>query len=254
MSFYLSKLVYIFLKPVVWCCVSFLIALLFRKKQIFKKIILIPCLLMVVFSNPLLFNTVAGWWEGGKLPINDIGVDYDYVILLGGFSDYLPALEGQYLLNTRGNRLVASLELYRAGKAPKILISGGSGDIWEKRPSEAMQVKAFLLRMGLPEGDILVEPNSRNTYENALFTKKLLAASQPDAKCLLVTSAFHMPRAMRLFKKQGVDATPYATDFMARPPNRPDNIIVPSAQTLWYWDVLIKEWVGMVVYWMKGDL
>ncbi len=254
MMFYLSKAIYFFLAPINWVLLCFALYFIFRKKAWRKYCIPLGISILVLFSNPFVFNIVCKGWEGKMVTVDSMENHYDYIILLGGFSSYNKQLGHQYISNERGNRLIATLQLYRARKGKKILMSGGSGNIWEKTPSEAILTKGFLLEMGISEMDILLEPDSRNTYENALFTKRLLNQILPDAKCLLVTSAFHMRRARALFKNQGIDVTPYPTDFISETPNRPRSIFLPSGKILWKWEALIKEWVGIFVYWLKGDI
>ncbi len=255
MLFYLSKIVFIFLKPITWIVFLSLLSLITKRKKLRKWATLGSISLIIFFSNPAILNLVLSIYEGQATPFHQLDNDYDFVILLGGFSNLDKEDGTAYSMNERGNRLLTTMELYKQGNAAKILMTGGSGDIWQDKASEALVVQDFLLRMDMDSSDILVESKSRNTYENAKFTKELLnELQQGNAKCLLVTSAFHMPRAKRLFIKQGIDITPYPTDFMNRPLNRPDHIFLPSGKTLWLWDLIIKEWVGIISYRIAGKL
>ncbi len=254
MFFYLSKIMYFFLVPTNWI-ILFLVAGLFSKRRKWKKrLLVLGTASLIIFTNPFIFNVVSKTWEGRPTPIPQIKGHYDYALVLGGFSDYIPELGNQYVVSERGNRLISTIYLYKRGNVDKIFISGGSGNIWQKRPPEAKMVRDFLVESGIPKGDIIIEYESRNTYENALFSKKIIEEINPDAKCILITSAFHMPRAMGLFQKQGLDVTGYPTDFFAETPNSPDRIFLPSARVLKRWEVLIKEWVGIIVYKLKGDI
>lgn len=254
MLFYLSKLLYIFLKPLVWVTFSFICFFVFKKKVWKQRFLGFGVLVLLAMSNPGLQNIVLKWYEGESTPLSAVTADYDYVILLGGFSNLDKASGMGYSMNERGNRLMTTLELYKSGKADKILISGGAGDIWQDKESEAVVVKNFLIGLGLDSMDIITEHKSRNTYENAVFTRQLLQQIKPNAKCLLVTSAFHMPRAKGLFLKQNIHITAYPTDFINRPLNRPDHIIIPSSKALWTWEFIIKEWIGITLYRMAGKL
>lgn len=254
MTFYLSKLVFIFLKPLVWILLSFLIAFFIKNRKWKKRLITLGISMSFVFSNPALINLTLRAYEGESQPLNSINETYDYVIVLGGFSNLDRGAGTAFSTNERGNRLWTTLEIYHAGKAEKILVSGGAGDIWQDKESEAVVVRDFLYRMGVDSNDVVIESRSKNTYENAVFTKELLKGTQSNPRCLLVTSAFHMPRARRLFEKQKIDITPYSTDFMNRPLNRPNYIFIPSGKMLWLWDSIIKEWVGMISYKAMGRL
>ncbi len=254
MFFILSKIIAYLLLPINWVFLLFLGHIVFKKKKWRKSLVPFGIFLLIFFSSPLIFNLTANFWEGEAIAVKAMPDNFDYIILLGGFSNYHKGLDYQYMVSERGNRLIASLQLYKEGKASKIIVSGGSGNIWENRISEAILTRDFLIQIGIPPEDILVESNSRNTYENALFTKQLLDKIQTGAKCILVTSAFHMPRAKALFDKQGVDVTAYPTDFTGNRLNQPKHIFVPSGSVLWKWEFFIKEWVGILVYKIKGDL
>ncbi len=254
MWFLLSKLIYVFLKPLVWICLLLGYGILFRKRKYAIKSLYLGVSLLFIFSNPFVFNIVSSFWEAEPIPISSIDSSYDYAIILGGFSSYNKKIPQQYLLNERGDRLTSTLSLYFSKKVKKIWISGGASQIWEKTPSEAILVRDFLLQMGIPEEDIILEKDSKNTYENALFSRQMMEDRQENPKCLLITSAFHMPRAKRLFRKQKIDVTPFPTDHLAVPLNQPRHIIIPGGKYLDQWDLLFKEWVGIIVYWIKGDL
>ncbi len=254
MFFYLSKIFYYFIVPINWISLFFLLYFIFRKKKASKRLLYIAISLLFIFTNPFIFNVIVKSWEGPPQPITILDKSYNYIILLGGFSDYKKKIDPQYLVSERGNRLVATLQLYHNGNAPKILVSGGSSNIWENIPSEAERVKDFLVLLGISPEDIITETSSRNTYENALFTKRILEQKNNKAKCILVTSAFHMKRAQGLFENLGIDVTPYPTDYFAEGLNNPNHIIIPNAKVLWKWETLIKEWFGILVYKIKGDL
>ncbi|MDQ8034237.1 MAG: YdcF family protein [Bordetella sp.] len=146
-------------------------------------------------------------------------------------------------------RVDTATELFLAGRAPKVVVSGGAleGDV-----SEAKGMAHRMRQQGVPEQALILENASRNTYENAALTEDTLRAHQVK-KVLLVTSALHMPRAMAAFSKQGVEA-------IAAP--APRQIVLPEdgSVSLWLPDErtfdasrsIIKEYAGLLVYWMRG--
>lgn len=116
----------------------------------------------------------------------------DVGILFGGFS----------MLPNRANK---ALELYKQGMINRILISGGIGYLNTGRKiPEALKIEAYLYEKGIPQKEILVEPNSRNTYENILFSLKLLKESYKfnQLKLALITSDYHLKRCMGIMKKE----------------------------------------------------
>ncbi|MCB1842042.1 MAG: YdcF family protein, partial [Halioglobus sp.] len=133
----------------------------------------------------------------------------DAIVLLGGGTRGYTHMGRLADLNQHADRLVHAAELYKADKAPVILLSGGAprGD-----KHEAGQMRDVLRVMGVPAKAMLLETQSRNTAENAQFSGQLLR-DRDLQRVLLVTSAFHMRRAERLFRAEGLQVIPAPTDF-----------------------------------------
>ena len=146
----------------------------------------------------------------------------------------------------RAGRVWYAARLFHAGKAPMVLLSGG-GDLEHQAFSEARAMAVFLQDLGVPGQAIALEEASRNTRENAAFSAALLKARGIE-HILLVTSALHMPRALVLFKAQGLQVTPEPTDFGAgREP--PSGLLawLPDAGALNGSALAMKELVGLWV-------
>jgi len=256
MFFIFSKILFFLIQPINWV-IGLIAYSLFSKKPGRKRKALVAALvLLVFFTNRLVFNQVAKMWEVKTITADQITQPYDIGILLGGYSNshILPSHD-RMNFSSRSNRFLNGYELYRTGKIKKLLLTGGSGDLLQEQPGEAEQVKKFLLRIGVPEEDIIVENDSRNTWENAVFSKKIMDELHPGANCLLITSAWHMRRSMGCFKKAGVGCTPFSVDFMTEKDRwMPENSIVPDRKGFQNWEYLIKEWVGYCAYWAKGYL
>ncbi|MEM9255730.1 MAG: YdcF family protein [Pseudomonadota bacterium] len=133
----------------------------------------------------------------------------DVIVLLGGAMRGHTHMGTLPDLNQHADRLVHAVHLFKSGKAPLILLSGGA--LPGNRP-EASQMQDILNVMGVPSDRVLQEPRSRNTYENALYGAQLLDKFGFE-RILLVTSAYHMRRAMAVFTAQGVDVVPAPTDY-----------------------------------------
>lgn len=150
---------------------------------------------------------------------------------------------------TATDRVDRAAELYFAGRAPKIILSGGA---LEGRVSDARAMARILRQKGIPESAIILENESRNTYENALLTENMLKTMDLRT-ALVVTSALHMPRAMAAFKGLGVRATPAGLA---------PQIVAPEDYTLDRWSPhmrsleasrsIIKEYLGLFGYWLRG--
>ena len=208
----------------------------------------ISLIILLVFTNPLLINFVLKTWEPVPVAVKILPT-YDIGIVLGGFARHLPVSDNIELTDS-GDRLWQTVSLYKQGKIKKILISGGGS---RNAKSEAEAVSDILVSMGIPENDILAETSSRNTHENAIFSAELIKDRHPGASCLLVTSALHMKRSLGCFRKAGLNPAPFPSEHITR------NYKVywaewlkPEPAGLKYWDRIINEWVGIVVYKIQG--
>lgn len=168
-----------------------------------------------VWSLPVASHTLRGAIEAQHpLLVMDAVPRAQAIVVLGG--GVLPARhKGQPPdLQEAADRLTHGARLFRAGKAPLLVLSGGSNRA-VSATSEAEAMRQLLLEWGVPAQAMVLEERSRNTRENARFTAEILR-SRGIRHILLVTSALHMPRARALFEAQGLMVTPAATDHEAR--------------------------------------
>lgn len=256
MFFILSKVLYFLIQPLNWVIGLMLFALFSKKPQRKRKTLLAAIILALIFTNRFLYNQVIRLWEVKTITAEQITQPFDIGILLGGYSNsHILPRHDRMNFSLRANRFLNAFELYRSGKVRKLLLTGGSGDLLQQQPSEALEIKKFLTRIGVPEEDIIIEPDSRNTYENAVFTKKILDEKHAGARCLLLTSAWHMRRSQGCYRKAGVDFVPYSVDFLTEKDRwAPENTLIPDRTCFYLWELLIKEWIGYAAYWAKGYL
>lgn len=172
------------------------------------------------------------------------------IIVLGGNTannrkNWFESLESS---GTR-SRVERAAELYRAAKAPRIVVSGAALD---GGFSEAQVMARTLENLGVPASAIMLENESLTTRENALYSVKQLQ-KQGITTALLVTSALHMPRSMATFSKQGVDiiAAPVMPQIV-RSQDPEFSLWKPNMRTLQASRSIIKEYVGLIVYWTRG--
>lgn len=254
MFFVLSKVLYFIIQPINWV-VALLFFAVFSKKPNRKKACAKWALILSLFFNHhFTFNLVMRAWEPETITKNEIKETYDVGILLGGYSNfYITPDDDRHNFSSRANRFNQTLRLYHEGYIKKILLTGGSGAVLHTNPSEAEKIKTYLMSINIPETDIIVEADSRNTHENALFTKQILDEQYPNQKYLLITSAWHMRRSAACFKKQDVPFTPYAVDYLSeRVRFAPISILIPDRLGFAKWEMLIKEWVGYIVYKLRN--
>lgn len=191
-------------------------------------------------------------WELPATPKENIPLSEGGIVLTGALS-HNPELEEQLHFNDAADRLTEAMTLYREGIIRKILITGGSGAIQDQEFKESEVMKSFLLNNQFPEEDIIIEPNARNTHENALFTAEMLEdLNLLDRRHLVITSAFHMRRSLGCFKNEKVQVVPYPVDFRSSQVLWDIGWILPSPSAFSNWSMLIKEWVGIVAYKIAG--
>lgn len=257
MFFILSKILVYLILPVPFLALLLLLFLLIRNKKVKSIAFILFCGFFFLYTNPFLANQLMGWWEIPAIPIAELEQEFEAAIILTGVTDIDKYPRDRVHLNKGADRIMHTVQLYKLAKVPLIIVSGGSGKlISEDEPSEAELVKKVLLISGVPEQDIILETESRNTYENALNTAQLLQAKNlPTEKIMLVTSAFHMRRSMGCFKKAGLQPQPYPTDFYSDSSSYdPGSLFIPSQEALTNWTKLISEWVGFSMYAILGYL
>ncbi len=177
---------------------------------------------------------------------------YDAGIVLGGMLWYDQEFDRlQFSRST--DRVIQAIELYKKGYIKKIVFTGGSGSILHQDKKEGVYARRFLLTMGIPELDIIIESESNNTRENAVFTKQVLEAQLPNGNFLLITSAFHMRRSLACFAKVNMPMEYYCTDRYSGPRKFEfDYLFIPTSQAFEEWKMLIHEIVGFLVYKISG--
>ncbi|WP_165795938.1 YdcF family protein [Siphonobacter curvatus] len=207
---------------------------------------------LFISTTDVITNELALAWEYAPVTLK-ADETYDMaVVLTGGITG---KKDGKVFFGNSADRILQPLLLYKAGKIKKILISGGSGIVSAQADStsEGKAAAQLLHLAGIPQSDIILEGTSRNTRENARNTAKLLGQSTP--KILLVTSAFHMRRAVACFQKENVQVRPYPTDFFASERQTAwDYLLIPKEYNLFCTYRMMHEIVGYVMYWAMGYL
>ena len=242
MFFIFSKVLYLFILPLTWILALFIASFIIKKPKLKRRLLVTAVVLLFVFSNPFLFNNVARLWD--IYPVKLKG-PYSCVIVLGGFASEGPSGSGHF--NGACDRFLEGLKLMDTHQASHILISGGNGGLIPDSFKEADWVKSQLKLFNVPDSCVLTEDKSRNTIENAAFSKIILEKKHLKPPYLLVTSAFHMRRSIGIFKKDSIAITPFPCDFTAGSARfSPDNFI-PDADILGSWNIYIKEFIGTTV-------
>ncbi len=259
---FISKLLPLFIYPLGFSCLLLIITLvLWWKSPRFVPIpIALALVVLLLAGNGWISNAIVQSLEWQNIPQELPNVDA--IVLLGGATKSANSPRPMVDVNEQGDRVNYAAKLYRDGKAPLIIAAGGRVAWRGGGRSEATDMAELLMTMGVPNGAIKQEPESLNTYENAVNVKLVLEAKSIK-KVLLVTSALHMPRSLAIFKKQGIDVIAAPTDFMiseqelAEPNASLEAFILnllPDADRLEKTTKAIKEYIGTIIYRLKGWL
>ncbi|MDY6783553.1 MAG: YdcF family protein [Cyanobacteriota bacterium] len=262
MFVFLSKLLPIFVYPLGLTCVLLAIALIllwFRPRWTAFPVA-IALLVLLLSSNGWTTNALVRSLETQNLPPASLP-QADAIVLLGGSLRPISPPRTTVEVSEQGDRVLYAAYLYKQKKAPYIIASGGRVQWRGGGPSEALDMADLLTEIGVPRDAILLEPDSLNTYQNAVNTRKIL--QQRDFKrILLVTSALHMPRSLAIFKKQGINAIPAPTDFLVTKLLLDETSsgegfllnLLPEVDRTQRFTKALKEYIGFVIYRLKGWL
>jgi uncharacterized SAM-binding protein YcdF (DUF218 family) len=186
-------------------------------------------------------------WDSGS------GEPTGIIVLGGAISLDLSHARQQVALNDAGERVTAAVELAYKYPNTRFVFSGGNGALIPGRLREADFALRVLENLGVQSNRIMLERESRNTAENAIFSKRLIAPN-PGERWLLVTSAMHMPRAMGAFRRAGFAVEAYPVDY--RSAGWADVWTVPGSlmEGIARTDIAVHEWLGLFIYWITGQI
>ncbi|CAO4165323.1 YdcF family protein [Methylorubrum populi] len=174
------------------------------------------------------------------------------IIVLGGAVEADTSIgRDQITVNDAGEREIALADLARRYPRARLVFSGGAGSTREGAVSEAEIVSRFADTLGVPRDRLILEQQSRNTHENAVFSARM-TQPKPGERWLLVTSAWHMPRAIGCFRKAGFTVTAYPVDYRTNWPRDAYRFASFASDGLSELDIGVKEWIGMIAYKLAG--
>lgn len=189
-----------------------------------------------------------------SVPAPGPGDRVDGIILLGGFEDgWISTGRGGLGLNEAAERVTEGLRLALRHPEAKVVFTGGVGGLLARNVEAASAVAAFLIDAGVAKERLVLEDKSRNTYENAVYTRELVKPAEGE-RWYLVTSAYHMPRAMGLFRKAGFDVIAYPVDYRTRGPVDLTRLFERIPQGLMRLDLGVNEWLGLIAYRALGRI
>ena len=265
MFLFFSKILPLFVYPLGLACVLLGTTLILWRRRTWQSLLIASALLLLwLGGNRLVTMSLVRALEWQTVA-QVAPISAEVIVVLGGGTRQHSFPRSGSEVNEAGDRLLHALRLYQQGTAPHLLLSGGVGgyDNPNTQQPEAQAMAELLQMMGVPKEAFWLETRSRNTYENAVESKKLLDAAN-IRRIILVTSALHMPRAAAIFRKQGFEVIPAPTDYLVTQADweyylRPDLSVqvfnlVPSADDLALTSQALKELIGIATYWLRGWL
>ncbi|WP_310417127.1 YdcF family protein [Chamaesiphon sp. OTE_8_metabat_110] len=261
MFLFISKLLPLFFYPLGATCFCLLVAIgLWWINSKWTPAAMVAALtILLLSSNAWTSNWLAQSLEWRNIPKTELPTA-DAIVILGGATRSQAYPRPDVDFADAGDRVWYGATLYRAGKAPKIIVSGGRIAWKGGGTPEAEDLTKLLITMGVPKSDIIPESNSFNTRDNAVNVQQILK-ERNFKRILLVTSALHMPRSMAIFKRIGIDAIAAPTDYRVsqleidEPNSRAEATILsflPSEDCLSLTTQAIREYIGIVVYTLRG--
>ncbi len=175
------------------------------------------------------------------------------IILLGGSVEAAKSASRSTLIaNEAAERVLGTIALAHLYPEARILISSGSGSLFQNAPAEAPIIAEYFKTIGIDPKRIAVEDRSRTTFENAVLSRAL-ADPKPGERWLLVTSAWHMPRSVGVFRKAGFPVVAYPVDYRTGGTLWEQDVFAFASEGLRRLDVGTKEWVGLIAYYVAGQ-
>ena len=258
MFFVLSKILDLFVSPLTWAIALALLGVSFRglvrrpARPLPRWRRLSPlaaALVLVVFAMEPVSNRLVRSLEDPPLRTVKDGVTYDVVVLLGGVVDERSAQTfGVRSFNQSSERLLETFDLLRTNRARHAIVSGAAPAREGVEVVEAIALRDQLVAWGIATDRVIVEDKAKNTRENAVESTRIIR-ERGFSSVLIVTSAFHMKRALGCFRAVGMEVDTLPVDFRS---HTQGNSWVPRTEFLADSSMALHEWTGRAVYRLRG--
>jgi uncharacterized SAM-binding protein YcdF (DUF218 family) len=252
MFFIASKALWFFAAPSSLLMLAALVGVLFARRRGGRALTFV-CLaaLLLIGLAPIGAALLAPLEDRFPMPPAEMSPPYGIIILGGAIDDDASRARGQTILDEGAARLTEAVILARRYPLAEIVYTGGSASLLGRDSTEAEEGRKLLAALGVDPDRVATEARSRNTDENARFTAALVHP-QPDETWLIDTSAYHMPRAMGLFRKAGFNAIAYPVDYRTEGGSRDWRLNINLPRGLRLFDLAVHEWIGLVAYRLTG--
>lgn len=255
MVYFLSKAFWLVAQPGNFLVLLAILGTLFlftRWRRLGRGIILLLALLMTAIAVLPVGDWILRPLEDRFPLLTELPAHVDGIIVLGGaVSTLLTAERHQPVVNDQAERFIAFADLARRYPDAKLVYTGGGLSLDDGRFREADAAREVLQWMGMDIGRVIFERQSRNTFENVADSKALVHPA-PGETWILITSAFHMPRAVGLFRAQGWPVIPYPVDYQTGTGLHDTGVSIDFSGHLDLLSVGLKEWIGMLANGLMG--
>jgi uncharacterized SAM-binding protein YcdF (DUF218 family) len=209
--------------------------------------------LLAAATLPVGMLLIAPLEDRFPLPQADLKSPEGIIVLGGAIDDGVSAARGETVFDEGGERLTEAVILAKRYPQARVVYTGGSGSLTGGTSTEALEARKFMVEMGVAPERVTIEDKSRNTDENARFTAAIVHP-QPSQAWIVVTSAFHMPRAMGVFEKAGFNPIAYPVAFRTLGDDGDPRLIIDPAKNLHIFQLALHEWIGLAAYWASGRI
>ena len=243
---YLHKILPLIFSPLFFIITLIIFGLILSS----KKISFAGVAILVIFSMPIVSGKLIAYLESDYELIKPSKVESaDAVVVLSGMIKTIQTKNGlDYEWGEAADRIFAGIDLFKLNKAPVLVLTGGKLP-WSIGVPEGEYLRDVAIDLGVPKKDILLTENVENTDQEAKAIKKLLSLDDP--KVILVTSAFHMPRAQLVFEAAGINVTPFPVDFLIGTGKITLMSFIPSASSFAETSFFVREMIGRTYYNLK---
>jgi len=243
---YLNKILPLIISPLFTVIILILYGLINQS----KKITIFGMAILIICSLPIFSEKLVAYLEKDyQLDSTETFQTSDAIVVLSGMVRTIKAKNGiTYEWTEASDRIFAGIDLFKQKKAPYLILTRGSLP-WSLGKPEGEYLQDMAISFGISKEKILLTTNVQNTDQEAKAVKKLLSNEKPII--LLVTSAFHMPRAQKVFEAAGIRVIPFPVDFLIGAGKITFMSFIPSASALSQTSFFVREMIGRAYYSLK---
>ena len=243
---YLHKILPLIFSPLMLIMVLIIFGVIINS----KKISIIGIFILIICSLPIVSNKLVAYLESDYQLSKPSNIEpADSIVVLSGMIRTINSKDGlDYEFGEASDRIFAGINLFKEKKAPKLILTRGKLP-WSVGIPEGEYLREIAINNGISESNIHLTKNVENTDQEAKAIKKLL--SDDKSKVLLVTSAFHMPRAQKVFEAAGINVVPFPVDFQKGLSKITFMSFMPSANALSGTSFFVREMMGRIYYNLK---